>query len=443
MKVLFITNDYIIDPLAIAYLSSYLKKQGHTVDLIKAKQENIYTKIEEYNPDVLAYSVTTGMHVYFKDLNSSIKNTFPNLITIVGGAHITFFPDYVKSDGIDYGIAGEGFEAFPELLHCLEVGDNPTGIPNIVTKTFNGKLRPLYNKDLLLLPDRDLIYKYPINRDNPIKNIMTSFGCPFSCPYCYNEKYKKIYDIKMPQQRSVENVIAEVEDLKRFPLELIFFQDDLFPIYNKKWITEFCDKYPKVPFHIQVRLEMITDGVIKQLKSAGLFSVTFAIETGDETLRRDVLNRNMTNSIIFEKVKILQQNDIKYRSENMIGIPNETIQSALKTLDLNIKIKPTIGWASNFQPYPGTALGDQCFSASIFDNDIDSISSSFFEEYILKVAHNKEFNRLQKLFPIIVDKPYLRFLTRLLILLPFDKFYGKLFSFYKKYLYNEKLYKVN
>ena len=32
-------------------------------------------------------------------------------------------------------------------------------------------------------PDKDLLYQFPKNRDNPIKNILTSRGCPFSCPY--------------------------------------------------------------------------------------------------------------------------------------------------------------------------------------------------------------------------------------------------------------------
>lgn len=443
MKILFVTDDYVIDPLGIAYLSSYLKKDKHSVDIVKAKKENIFEKIKEYKPDLLAYSITTGKHVYYKELNMQIKKVFPNLISVVGGSHITFFPEFVNEEGIDYGIAGEGFEAFPELIQGIESNLNINGIQNVVLKNYKSKIRPLYNKNNLLLPDRDLIYKYSENRNNRIKNIMCSFGCPFSCPYCYNNKYKEIYNLKMPELRSVENVIDEVEDLMRFPLELIFFQDDLFPIYDKKWIDSFCENYKcGIPFHIQIRLEMVTDDVLNKLKNVGLHSVTFAIETGNELLRKTILKRNMSNALIRDKVALIKKYNLKYRAENMIGIPEETLASALETLDLNIKIAPTIAWASVFQPYPGTELGDMCVKKNIYDSDINSISSSFFDNYILDIPNKNKYSRLQKLFPLIVDHKWLRPLVKLLINLPLDEQYSKIFLWYKKYLYDRKLYVV-
>ena len=41
----------------------------------------------------------------------------------------------------------------------------------------------------------------------------------------------------------------------------------------------------------------------------------------------------------------------------MIGLPGETLEQALKTVDLNARIKTDYPWCSIYQPYPETELG--------------------------------------------------------------------------------------
>lgn len=438
MKVLFIVDDYLIDPLGIGYLSSYLKLNSINVDIVKTKKEDIDLKIKDYQPDVFAYSITTGKHIYYKELNKKLKEKYPNVVSVFGGPHVTFFPQYIDSPEMNYGIRGEGFRAFPELVSALDSCLNKQFIDNVVTSDHTSPLRPLIDKSNLLFPDRELMYKYPENRDNPIKNVMCSFQCPMNCGYCFNPKYKEMYGIKESEIRPVDSVIEEIRQLKEYPLDLIFFQDDIFPIYKSGWLSEFCDKYDfGIPFHIQIRIEMLNEDIVKDLKAVGLHGVTFAIESGNEVLRRSVLGRQIADSTIYKGAELLRKYGIKFRAENMIGIPNESMETALQTLDMNLKCKPTIAWASVFQPYPGTKLGDQYTSANI-----DEITDSFFEGYILDVPNHKQYSRLQKLFPIIVENPFLRRYVKVLANLPMDKLYYKLFLWYKKKLYTKKLYAV-
>ena len=42
----------------------------------------------------------------------------------------------------------------------------------------------------------------------------------------------------------------------------------------------------------------------------------------------------------------------------MIGIPGETIENIMETIQLNALIRPYIVWLSTFNPYPGTELFD-------------------------------------------------------------------------------------
>lgn len=442
MKALFVIEDFIIDPLAIGYLSSYLKKAGHEVDLVKTKRDDPAEKIKAFDPDMLCYSVTTGEHMFYQQMNLEIQS---NNISVFGGAHPTFFPKFAQYPGVDVAVRGEGFETIVDVANAVEGKLEIEGIDNTVIGEDVGRLRPAIDKTKLLRPDRALMYKYPENADNPIKNIMTSFGCPYQCPYCYSPNYKQMYNDYRVEKRSIEDVMLEVEDINKYPLDLIFFQDDIFPVYKADWLSEFCEEYKrfKIPFHIQVRIELITEDIIKQLKEVGLFSLTFAIESGDPELRENILERKTKDEVIAKHVDILHKHDIKFRTENMVGIPHETWETAMATLDLNIKCNPTIGWASLYQPYPGTKLGDKCIEWDLFDGNVDTIDRSFFDTYKLKVRHARMYERLQKLFPIIVSHPRLRRIVKFLCRLPLNRLYAKLYKRHKQFLYDKLYVKEN
>lgn len=439
MRTVFITDDFIIDPLGIGYLSSYLKAAGNEVDLVKTNDTSLMDAAAK--ADMLCYSVTTGKHVRYAELNKLIRQTLNGHHTSVfGGPHVTFFPDFCDQDYVDVGVRGEGFDAIVEVASALFRGKLLSHIPNTVVGKVVAPLRKLKSKKTLLMPDRDLLYKYPENRGNPIKNIMCSFLCQQQCPYCYAAKWKAMYGQAKAEIRPVDGIMEEVRHLMTYPLELIFFQDDIFPIYKREWVDEFVRFYGriKLPFHIQVRVEFINRDVIRQLKEVGLHGVTFAIESGNADIRANVLRRRMSEETILNGARILHDLGVKLRTENMIGVPCETWQTAMETVELNVACEPTIAWASLFQPYPGTELGDKCLADGTFDGDIDDISESFFDTYRLKSTDAKRFERLQKLFSVIVDHPWLKRFAWLLCSLPLG--YRKLYKNYKLKLYAE-LYK--
>lgn len=446
MKVLFVIDDYIIDPLGIAWLSAYLRKAGHDVGLKVLEGRVDWQDVADDPPDMLCYSVTTGKHGYYQQINAGIRMTLETtghpIVSVFGGPHVTFFPEYVSGQYMDIGVRGEGFEAIVDIANALRDKESLVDIPNIIISDKVNPLRPLLNKGTMLYPDRDLIYRRLKNRENPIKNVMCSFLCPAYCPYCYAKQYKKMYGMHAAELRPVGEVMGEIEDLQRFPLEMIFFQDDMFPVYDKEWLDMFCSEYPKhsdKPFHIQVRAEFINDEAIGSLSKVGLHGVTFAVESGNPTLRSKVLKRRMTNRMITDAADILHKHGLKVRTENMVGIPNETWETAMETLRLNVACKPTIAWASLYQPYPGTELGDFCLDSGLFDGNIDDISESFFDTYRLDVPEARRYERLQKLFPLSAKSRMTRMLLPLLTRLPLS--YSETYKQTKAKLYKQ-LYKV-
>ena len=437
MKILFITKEFIVEPLGIMYLSSILKQKGHQVSLIKYKKGDNISLYDININDAVCFSSTTGQHKEYLDIARQIKEykLLPKII--MGGAHPTYFPEVANEDCIDFIIKGEGEINLLKLLEDIQ--NNKT----------NGKVRDIepliQDLDIIPFPDRDLIYQFPKNRLNPIKNVMSSRGCPFSCNFCYAQMYKELYKgQKICRYRSISNVIKECIELKeKYPeTKYIFFADDEFAFSNDR-LKEFVKQYKRyvnIPFHCQLRIDLLDRYKAKLLKYAGCTSITFAIECGDEARRKNLLNKKIINQQILDGSKLLRKCGIKYRTENMIGLPEETVSDAIETLDLNIKCKPTIAWVSLYQPYQKTKLGDYCIKNNLLENSLDEIKETFFEDSILKLPNKNRFINLQRLFGFIVSFPILRPFVKLLINLPNNKFYNWLHIKWKRYCYDKKLY---
>ena len=431
-KFAFISKSWVIDILGIGLLSSVLKQNGHEVDIF-LPDENLIKNIKKYKPNYLCYSVTTGQHRFYIELNQKIRKEY-NAISMFGGPHCTYFPDIYNEDKVDVVFQGEAEETIIDYL----------SIPHFSSLTHD-IIKPEKNPqdlDSLPFPDRKLIYKF--NKGlNPIKNIMTSRGCPFNCSFCYASVYRKMFKGKHIRYRSIDNVVEEAKQLvKNYPsTKFIFFEDDEF-VTNTNRLREFSEKWIDLPYHAQLRIEQLTEEKAKLLKESGCYSATFAIESASECWRRDMLNRKMTNKQIIDGAKILRKYGIKIRTQCMIAQPLETIKDALATLDLMRKCKPILGWASIYAPFPSTVLGEYCRNIGIWDGDIDKIPSTFFEYTTLNFSDKlkKEFANLQRLFALACHYRIVRYLLRILIKFPTNKFYDWIYKSYKNYLYNVHLY---
>jgi hypothetical protein len=109
--------------------------------------------------------------------------------------------------------------------------------------------------------------------------------------------------------------------------------------------------------------------------------------------------------------------------QNILGLPFTSLKNDLETLELNINCQPDYAWASIFQPYPRTELGEECVSSGVYTGDFSDISNNFFDISVLNIENKNEIANLQKLFAIAVKYPGLYHSGRLqkLIELPYDK----------------------
>jgi radical SAM superfamily enzyme YgiQ (UPF0313 family) len=431
MKIIFVTKYEYIEPLGIMSLAAFLKQNGHECELVDMDLEsNPIEEISQLRPDIVAYSVTTGKHDMYQEFNLQLKKML-SFFSVFGGPHLTFFPEFIEEEGVDAICRGEGEHALLELANALQSGKEYKKIQNLWiklgSKIYKNECRPLI-EDLDSLPavDRELVNKYQAYKKMRRRMVLTGRGCPYNCSYCFNHPYNTLYKGKgeIVRRRSVNHVINELEHVCDSCKPTRFqFIDDTF-ILNAQWCLDFCKQYRSkidIPFIAYTRVNLVTDELIKILKESGCDAILYAIEHGNERLRNQVLHRKISEDQIHNAVAIYRKYKLKTFGQNMIGVPGETIDTALETIKLNIKSKPNFAWCSIFQPYPKTNAWKYC-KKNGYLTDIP-IGTNYFRHSVLNLKDKRELENLHHFFGIAVSFPFLLPLIRLLIKLPLSSLY--------------------
>lgn len=386
MKVLFVTDNLgFIEPLGITYLSAMAKKHGHMVDIsiLDKKGNNTFNKLENFRPNIVAYSSVTGQHKKYFSFNKVVKKLFPDIFTIMGGPHATYYQKCAQEEIIDAICVGEGELAFIELIETLENGGDLSKVKNIHTKEFQNPMRELIQDlDELPLPDRDLLFSNSELGDFPFKIFMTSRGCPFNCSYCFEPVLHKMQKGlgKYVRKHSVDRVIEEVKYIqKRYPLEIVNFKDDLFASKVNPWIEDFCERFPReigLPFVCLLRPDSITEELVKMLKEGGCNAIVLSIDSANEKIRKETLKKGMTNEKIIENLAIVNHSGINIFNNMIVGIPGATIKDELDGLSMNQKCGVKFASFTILVPYPGTPIADYCEQKGFFKIDVNSFDNT-------------------------------------------------------------------
>jgi radical SAM superfamily enzyme YgiQ (UPF0313 family) len=328
--------------------------------------------ILERSPDVLGVSLTSRQWLRAREVFTGIRSRL-DIPVIAGGLLPTFASDAIlEADGFDCVCIGEGEEALREFLDAMEAGStvNKDRIANIRTKNErNFRLRPpVSHLDDLPFMDRRLL-----EEQNGVRHMLTRRGCPYSCTYCASAALNDLYGGKrFLRRRSPQNVVQELESLKdNDPLSYVIFVDDTFTL-DRQWLREFCKLYTLrigAAFSIHARVETMDEEIIKQLALAGCMHITYGVESGSERVRKEIMNRPVSNRQIREVFQITKKAGIIATANYMMGLPGETAEDVEKTIALNEAIQPDDFGFFVFYPYPGTRLFSVCRNSGYLPPD--------------------------------------------------------------------------
>ena len=371
----------------IAALSGYLKKYGKSVSLMNVREQSageLERRCREgVRPDVVAFSVHTP-HWDLISRHISVVKKATDAVIICGGYHPTLCPqEVIDHPDVDVLCRGEGEKPLLQLLNCLENKKPTHGIEGLWVKKrslFGSKITknsvsPPLTLDELPYWDRDLFFESGLSaRDFSLTHVAgfplaSGRGCPYSCSFCNNASFLKMYKEESPgaknyiRKRAVDGVIEECRFLMdRYGASRFEFWDEMFAS-DRQWTAEFCAKYAKEigrPFITALRVERADERTLKALYDAGCQCIFVGVEAGNEAYRKKYLNRNMSNETIKEAFDVSKRVGLERFAWVMLGLPEETPAMVQETIDFLLEIQPDIiGW-SVYHALPGTELYRYC-----------------------------------------------------------------------------------
>jgi len=394
----------IIAPLGIAYIASFLEREGHTVQILdclalswkspikitragktikRLSPTDAYLKayLKNFSPDVVGISnLVSPTEEETIRLAKKIKRWLPSCTVVVGGSNASARPGYFARDKyVDYVVVGEGEETMKELLEALPKG-NISEVKGLVYKKRN---KVVYNAPRPYISDLDTIpfpawHLLPMDeylngqpagifvKKKRVATVCSSRGCPAHCSFCTNAA---IWGSKW-RARSAQNTINEIFILiKRYHVEEIQFVDSNISVKNSRFV-ELCKKLKKL--HIPwlpsggIMVMTMNPKLIKLMAESGCYAVQFGIEHGDLGMQRRI-----GKPVPLEMTKVISKACKKYgiwtHGNFVMGLPGETIESAKESL--SYAMEADLDSISFFTalPLPGSRVYQEVFGKKAVD----------------------------------------------------------------------------
>jgi anaerobic magnesium-protoporphyrin IX monomethyl ester cyclase len=424
MKILFINpparqaeyQSIVVPPLGLLYVATHLKHAGYDIKVKDAFAEGMdWNTFSEYikneRVDILGIG---GMSPVIDTTFKAIKIARPYTShIIIGGPHASLYRQFIfeQCPEIDFAVIGEGEESSLALIKAIEAGKTVRGLHGVVTRTVSNNDREMIsdiNKlsfpDLSLVPYR--LYRYPLLKNRNVTTVMTSRGCPYECSFCDKSTFGSVW-----RSRNVENVLSEIDEIvSSHKIKSVIFYDDLFTV-NKDRVAGICEgilkKGYKFDWKCEGRVNLANLELMKLMKRAGCRIIAYGVESGNQA-GLNYLNKKTRPDQIIQAFDLTRKAGIQTMAYFILGIPVETFEDELATIEMAKMIKANYAQFSVLSPYYGTTAYDDAIQKGWYrevdaNNPMDKdlkrpviISDNWDEkklQQILKVAHRKFYLR--------------------------------------------------
>ena len=363
-------------PLGTLYVASCLKLAGHEVKFLNGAfmaHDKILADIKAFNPDFTGIYSTAFGWPGAKKTAADVRAAVPESFICVGGPYAVAMQDKCLLDAgaesFDAAVTGEGELTVPEMAAKLEQGESLDGVLGVAYRA-DGKVvknpsRPLItNLDSIPFPDRELLgdmnlYIPPpaTYRRKPVAVMLTSRGCNRRCIYCFQLDKERKTGIRY---RSVENVLAEIELCLSQGFKEIKFLDDTFAAdYNRAMqiAREIKARGLDFTWFVSACVNQVDEPLLRAFKEAGCWAILFGAESGVQK-NLNAIRKGTTLEQIRKAVKAAKRAGLRVITPFIFGIPGETFEEGLKTIEFACELDPDIANFHAITPFPGAELYD-------------------------------------------------------------------------------------
>ncbi len=345
-------------PVSLGYIASFLKSKGFCVKILSIGQNTSLSHsafqeiIHSFKPALVGFSAYQRIMLYITGLAKFIKSIDNNIKIAIGGPQATFMPSsaFAELPDVDYICRSPGELTLLGIARAIE---NGTPFLNFSGASYKDDNNAVFDTpelegytDLDRYPSAYLsdVFDYSRMRE---AIMLTSRGCPHHCIYCYTPNAFK-HKISF---HSVERVVEEIRWIRKKGVNRFWFADPNIS-YRPSRLIEILDNILKESLEpeiwLQTRADLVTPELLKKMKRAGVRTIAFGLESASERVLSR-LGKNITTEKVADAIRLAQNHDLEVELFTIYGLPYETFEDAMKTLEFVKKNKVKIMGNTNSQ----------------------------------------------------------------------------------------------
>jgi len=333
-----------------------------------ADGRRIAAVLRRFKPDLVGVTSLTGPAILDGVLVSRLAKEAGAQVAW-GGTHASLLVEQtLQNPYVDFVVVNEGEQTFKELVVAVE---QHTGYGKILGLGYkqSGQIRInperpfLQDLDALPMPAWDMvpveryIYRYPGIRRKIV--MVTSRGCLFRCGFCYVMDFHK----RKYRGRSAGRILEEIAYLQRnFGIEGVRFDDDLFVI-DRPRLREFCNRIQQkelaITWESNCRADQVNPEFLDTVGRGKCHRLTFGLESGSDRMLK-FLNKDLRVDQVRHAFALLRKTPIMTGAAFLVGIPTETREEVVQTIELAQSIRAHHTHFYPYVPFPGSPLAEYC-----------------------------------------------------------------------------------
>lgn len=348
----------------LCYLAGYLRQfPDFEIQIVDGKHQRldfdqVLSKVDEFRPDVVGLCAFTSEIKPVAYLAGRIKERLPQVVTVVGGPHITAIPEATLQNypSIDLGVVGEGEVTFYELCAALRAGTEIRTIPGLCYRDGGKPVRSPARSRVL---DQDSFPDPAFDMLPPADSywVQGVRGCPFQCKFCMNHHGRIV------RARSPERIVKQIEEILAHchpKVPFIHFGDEIFTVdipRTHQLMDLMIERglHQKVQWDCNTHVRFTNYEILKKMREAGCARVDMGVESGDDGTLREV-GKGTSVAQIEAAYAAAKSAGIPVGTLMVIGHPGETRETIQESFDLAVRLNPDTPFFSIMVPYPGTQV---------------------------------------------------------------------------------------
>lgn len=342
-----------IMPIGLWYICAFLKKLGHNVKIFHIvdhpekstdQLKDVFTRyFKDFSPDIIGFSfrdiyfnqepgnrkdedfLVSLFSVYYEKRIIDAIRELTDVPIVGGGPAFSQEPLlYMEYLNLDYGIIGEGEQAFAKLIELISSNKNVTNLDGLVYKINN---KYLINKNSFI-PDLSIIPQLTNNSPDDFHEkyynnggymtLQTKRGCGFKCVYCNYPRLEGNEYRFFPISTIMETIKHFYE---KYKIQYFYFVDSVFstpPSFAKDICRNIINSDMNIGWETSINPGDVDEELIHLMKKAGCIGVSITPDSCcDEVLKS--YNKGFSTKEIKNSIDLLHKYNIPFDFYIILG----------------------------------------------------------------------------------------------------------------------------